>query len=151
SRRSRPRARDRLSAHRRVTSSARRGFLATAYWRPDPARSAASGPPPDRRVPWSRRSPPKPSGRSETGIAPSAPTARYGWRSPRRHRHETCRRRPFRSYRGLGFVSRFHLGERERRLISDVYYLISIHKSQDQRAGLNLVADNGAVAVAVIC
>ena len=61
--------------------------------RPDLAASARR---PGRRAPWSRKSRPATSARSGTETAPSASTARYGWRSPSRHRRGTCKTHPSR-------------------------------------------------------
>ena len=90
-RRSRPPAPRRWSGRRRGWWSARRGFRPTANRRPASARPEAAARPPGRRVPWSRKSRRARSARSETETAPSRSRARCGWRSPSRHRPETCR------------------------------------------------------------
>ena len=110
---------------RRGWSSARREFRPTANRRPASARSAASVRRPGRRVPWIRKSPPARSARSETETAPSASTARYGWRSPSRHRRETCRTHPCRHERRSEAASHFTLMERKTvRSRSTGYHLI---------------------------
>ena len=125
--------RRRWSARRRAWWSARRGFRRTANRRPASARPAASVRRPGRRVPWSRKSRPARSARSGTETAPSASTARYGWRSPSRHRRETCRTRPSRHDRRSESASHFTLVWRQdgssRR---SAYHLILLDKKPDR-------------------
>src|SRR5260370_40900328 len=104
-----PRARRQWSARRRGSSSGHREYRRIARRRPASARLATSGLRAERRVLWIRKSRLTTSERSETEIAPSASTARYGLRSPSRHRRETCRTRPWQHERRSEAASHFTL------------------------------------------